>query len=355
MDIGLAMTARVLPGHPRPLPEVYRQVIDEAVLGEQLGFSSWLLGEHHFAEDRHNPGQFPLLAAAAARTERIRLGTYVLLLALHNPIRVAEDAAMVDVLSAGRLVLAVGAGPMQGECAVFGVPMNERFGRTYEALEVVQRCFTGDQFDYEGRYYSFRGVRMTTTPVQPGGPPVLVAAMGPQSLAKAAESGYSLASVLHTPLVDVYTAAQRKAGRSRTDYRLMSGPLAVHLAPTRDQAWDEVQEAMHWWVTFYRRRGFQMPLPAVEQMRHTPDVGIFGQPFAVGTPEDVLSVLERHKDVDLDELVLQFNHPGVGPEQVGRSMRMFASELMPEIRRWGRRFSPTAPPEHIPSGRAAAG
>lgn len=345
MNIGLAMTARVLPDRPRPLPEVYRQVIDEAVLGEQLGFSSWLLGEHHFAEDRHNPGQFPLLAAVAARTERIRLGTYVLLLALHHPIRAAEDAAMVDVLSNGRLILAVGAGPMAGECEVFGIPLEERFGRTYEAVEVMERCFAGEAFDHDGRYYSFRAVRMTTTPVQAGGPPVFMAAMGPQSLAKAGERGYNLASVLHTPLVHVYTEAQRKAGRGREDYRLMSGPLAVHLAPTRDQAWDEVQEAMHWWITFYRRRGFQMPLPAVEEMRNTPDVGIFGQPFAVGTPEDVLSVLERHRDVDLDELVIQFNHPGLGPEPVARSMRMFASELMPEISRWGKQPAPADSPE----------
>jgi alkanesulfonate monooxygenase SsuD/methylene tetrahydromethanopterin reductase-like flavin-dependent oxidoreductase (luciferase family) len=130
MEIGLAMTARVLPEGPRPLPDVYRQLLDEAVLGEELGFSSWLLAEHHFAEDRHNPSQFPLLAAAAMQTERIRLGTYVLLLALHNPIRVAEDAATVDILSGGRLILAVGAGPMENECAVFGIPPKERFGRT---------------------------------------------------------------------------------------------------------------------------------------------------------------------------------------------------------------------------------
>jgi hypothetical protein len=89
-------------------------------------------------------------------------------------------------------------------------------------------------------------------------------------------------------------------------------------------------------VTFYRRRGFDMPLPPVEEMRHTPGVGIFGQPFAVGTPEDVLSVLERHKGVDLDEMVIQFNHPGMGPAEVAGSMRLFASELMPEVKRWGR-------------------
>jgi alkanesulfonate monooxygenase SsuD/methylene tetrahydromethanopterin reductase-like flavin-dependent oxidoreductase (luciferase family) len=336
MDIGLAMTARVLPDSPRPLPDVYRQVIDEAVLGEELGFSSWLIAEHHFAEDRHNPSQFPLLAAAAVRTERIRLGTYVLLLALHNPLRVAEDAATVDILSNGRLLLAIGAGPMEGECAVFGIPPKERFGRTYEALEIVEKCFAGEPFNHEGRYYTFRDAQMTTPPVQSGGPPIYMAAMGPQSLARAGERGYNLASVLHTPLVHVYADAQSEAGRTRDDYRLMSGPVTVHVAPTRDQAWDEAERALHWWVTFYRTRGFDMPLPAVEEMRNTPGVGIFGQPFAVGTPDDVLAVLERHKDADLDEMVIQFNHPGMGAEEVARSMRMFADELMPEVKRWGR-------------------
>ena len=207
MDIGLAMTARVLPDRPRPLPDVYRQLIDEAVLGEELGFSSWLVAEHHFAEDRHNPSQFPLLAAAAVRTERIRLGTYVLLLALHDPVRVAEDAATVDILSGGRLILAVGAAPMEGECAVFGIPPKERFGRTYEALEILQRCFAEEHFTHEGRYYSYGDITMTTKPVQDGGPPIFMAAMGPQSLAKAGERGYNLASVLHTPLVRVYEHA----------------------------------------------------------------------------------------------------------------------------------------------------
>jgi alkanesulfonate monooxygenase SsuD/methylene tetrahydromethanopterin reductase-like flavin-dependent oxidoreductase (luciferase family) len=337
MDIGLAMTARVLPDDPRALTDVYRQVIDEAVLGEELGFSSWLVAEHHFAEDRHNPSQFPLLAAAAARTEQIRLGTYVLLLALHNPIRVAEDAATVDILSRGRLILAIGAAPMEPECAVFGVAPKERFGRTYEALEIISRCFSGERFSHQGRYYSFPDVEMTTTPVQPGGPPIYMAAMGPQSLARAGERGYNLASVLHTPLVHVYADAQTAAGRGRDDYRLMSGPVAVHVAPTRDQAWDEAERALHWWVTFYRSRGFDMPLPSVADMRSTPNVGIFGQPFAVGTPEDVLAVLERHKDVDLDEMVIQFNHPGMGGAEVARSMRLFADELMPEVARWGRR------------------
>ena len=181
MDVGLAMTARNHPDSPRPLTEIYQEVLDEAVLGEQLGFHSWWLAEHHFAEDQHNPSQFPLLAAAATRTSTIRIGTYVLLLPLHNPIRVAEDAASVDILSNGRLDLAIGAGPMPNECAVFGIDPKESFGRTYEALEVIEKCFTDEEFTHQGRYFTFRSVKMTTKPVQQPGPRIYLAALGEQA------------------------------------------------------------------------------------------------------------------------------------------------------------------------------
>lgn len=329
------MTARDLPSASRPLTEIYDQVIDEAVLGEELGFDSWRLAEHHFAEDKHNPSQFPLLAAAAARTERIRFGPYVLLLALHNPIRVAEDAASLDIISHGRLDLVIGAGPMPGECAVFGIDRAEAFGRTYEALEVIERCFSEDEFSHDGRYFHFEGVRMTTKPVQSPGPPIYMAALGPQSLARAGQRGYGLGSVLHTPLVNIYEQAQAGAGRTRSDYSLMSGPLAVHVAATREQAWDECEAGLHWWIGFYKRRGIDMPLPPLGELRNTPGAGIFGMPFAVGTPEEVREALLVHKDVDLDELVIQFNHPGMTGPQVARSMELFAKELLGEIKGWG--------------------
>lgn len=337
MDVGLAMTARVNPNtKARPLTEVYQQIIDEAVLGEDLGYSSWLVAEHHFAEDMHNPSQFPLLAAAASRTSSIRLGTYVLLLALHDPLRVAEDAATVDILSNGRLILGIGAGPMIPECEVFGVPGKERFGRTFEALKVIQNCFEEDEFSHQGKYFNFDGVRMTTKPVQAGGPPIFMAAMGPQSLTLSGKRGYNLCSALHTPLVHLYVEAQAEAGRTRADYSMISGPVAVHVAESRERAWDEAEAALHWWVSFYRARGFDMPLPPVGELRNAPDAGIFGQPFAVGTPDDVLEGISRHKDQDIDEMVIQFNHPGMQAEHVRTSMELFARELLPEVAKWGK-------------------
>jgi len=337
MHVGLAMTARQLPSAPRPLVDIYREQIEQAVLGEELGFYSYRLAEHHFAEDQHNPSQFPLLAAVAARTESLRLGPYVLLLALHNPIRVAEDIASVDILSGGRLDVVIGAGPMPNECAIFGIDRGAAFNRTYEALDVIAACFEQEEFSHHGTHFDFDAVRMTTKPVQQPGPPVYMAALGPQSLKRAGSRGYNLGSVLHTPMVGIYEQAQAAAGRTRADYKLMSGPIAVHLAPTREQAWDECEAGLHWWIEFYRRRGLDMPHPPLGELRKTPGAGIFGMPFGVGTPEDVMAVIGAHKDADIDELVIQFNHPGMTGEQINASMRLFAKELLPEIAGWGAR------------------
>ena len=106
---------RTLPGRGQSLADLYRDHLEEAVLAEELGFDSVWASEHHFSPDAWNPSPFVFLAAVAARTERVRLGTYVLLLPLHNPVRVAEDVAVLDNISRGRVDLAVGVGSARRE------------------------------------------------------------------------------------------------------------------------------------------------------------------------------------------------------------------------------------------------
>ena len=276
-----------------------------------------------------------MLAAVATHTRRIRLGSYVLLLALHEPLSVAEEAVAVDILSNGRLDLGIGAGPMAQECAVFGVEKTETFARTYEALGFMQRCFTEDEVTHEGKYYQYRNVRLRPKPVQRPHPPIWMAAMGPQSIERAAQRGYHLASALHSPIWKSYPDLLKTHGRSRDQQQIVSGPLCVHIAPTREQAWDEAEEALHWGVEFYRRRGVNMPLPPVGELRRTPNAGIYGVPFAVGTAEDVLTGLSIYKDEPLDQIAVQFHAPGMKFEHVERSMRSFAREVLPQIHKWG--------------------
>jgi alkanesulfonate monooxygenase SsuD/methylene tetrahydromethanopterin reductase-like flavin-dependent oxidoreductase (luciferase family) len=117
---------------------MYRDQLEGWVLAGQLGCSHIWLAEHHFADDAHNPSALATLAYVAARTQHIRIGTYIILMAFHHPILVAEDAAVVDILSNGRLDLAVGAGAMPAECEIFGILQQETFGRTYLDRAVLQ-------------------------------------------------------------------------------------------------------------------------------------------------------------------------------------------------------------------------
>jgi alkanesulfonate monooxygenase SsuD/methylene tetrahydromethanopterin reductase-like flavin-dependent oxidoreductase (luciferase family) len=88
-------------------------------------------------------------------------------------------------------------------------------------------------------------------------------------------------------------------------------------------------------MEFYRRRGMQMPLAPVGELRNDRKAGIYGVPFAVGTPDQVIEALRGYQDLPMDEMAIQFHHPGMDPQHVDASMRLFATELMPEIRSWG--------------------
>ena len=194
MKFIVSMGIRKLPGSPQPMHEIYRDFLEEAVLAEELGFNAVWASEHHFSPDAWSPSPVPFLAAVAARTRRIRIGTYVLLLPLHNPVRIAEDFAVLDNISGGRVDLPVGVGSATEEFHIFGVPFGERLGRMFEGLTVIERCFTGKKFSHQGKYYDFSDVHMTTPTVQQPGPPIWVASMGEQSVRRTARRGYHLAA-----------------------------------------------------------------------------------------------------------------------------------------------------------------
>jgi len=343
MRLVVTMGIRQLPSRPRPLQELYREFLEEAVLAEQLGFDNVWASEHHFAEDAWNPSPITFLAAVAARTERVRIGTYVLLLPFHNPVRVAEDIAVLDNISGGRVDLPVGVGSAAGEFRTFGVPFNERLGRTFEALRIIERCFAGEEFSHKGKYYEFPSVRMTTTPVQKPGPPIWVASMGDQSVAWTARRGYHLAAGAGRGHAK-YEELLVQFGHDRTKCQVASIPIRVHLAETREQAWDEAEAGLHQVLHFYRTRvdlqsatsaaGVLNELPPVGAFRNVPGIGHRGSPFVVGTPDEAGRALEAYRNMRLTHLSLNFHQPGMDTNVVRRSMKMFTKELMPALKAW---------------------
>jgi alkanesulfonate monooxygenase SsuD/methylene tetrahydromethanopterin reductase-like flavin-dependent oxidoreductase (luciferase family) len=343
MKLVVTMGIRQLPSHPRPSQDLYREHLEESVLAEELGFDAVWASEHHFAEDAWNPSPITFLAAVAARTARVRIGTYVLLVPFHNPVRVAEDIAVLDNISGGRVDLPVGVGSAAEEFRTFGIPFNERLGRTFEALRIIERCFAGEEFSHKGKYYEFPNVRMTTTPVQRPGPPIWVASMGDQSVAWTARRGYHLAAGAGRGHAK-YEELLRQFGHDRSKCQVASIPIRLHLAETREKAWDEAEAGLRQVLHFYRTRvdlqsatsaaGVLDRLPPVGGFRNVPGIGHRSTPFIVGTPDEVSRALEAYRDKRLSHLSLNFHQPGMETTAVRRSMEMFARELMPSVKTW---------------------
>ena len=145
---------------------LYRLILAQVERAEELGWDDVWLSEHHFIEDDYTPSVLPLAAAIAARTTRMRIGTAALLLPLHDPLRVAEDAATVDVLSGGRLDLGVALGYKLSEFKGFGVSTSSRVGRLEEGLGILRALFAGKTLNHSGRYYHYEDVSLRPLPVQ---------------------------------------------------------------------------------------------------------------------------------------------------------------------------------------------
>jgi alkanesulfonate monooxygenase SsuD/methylene tetrahydromethanopterin reductase-like flavin-dependent oxidoreductase (luciferase family) len=157
---------------------------------DELGYDTCWVREHHFTQYGFLPNTMSLLAHAAARTERIRLGTAVVTLPLHHPIRAAEDTALIDVLSGGRLELGVGRGYQSIEFDAFGIPLSEARARTDESIEIMKRLWTAEgPLDFEGRFFQFSGVQLQPKPLQRPHPPIHYASISPESIVHYATMG----------------------------------------------------------------------------------------------------------------------------------------------------------------------
>jgi len=150
---------------PADIRDLYEAAIEMSVWGEAQGALSVVLSEHHASPDGYLPSPLVLAAAIAARTSTVPITVAALLVPLHDPVRLAEDMAVLDVMSRGRVVYVAGLGYPPEEFAMFGRSLAERGRRMDECLTVLQRAWTGDEFVYDGRT-----VRVTPQPSTPGGP-----------------------------------------------------------------------------------------------------------------------------------------------------------------------------------------
>src|SRR5438445_1880102 len=178
----------------------YRDLIAQFELGKVLGFDTVWLGELHFSRAFSILADpLMLLAAASQRTSRIRLGTAVTLLPLHNPVKIAEEAAIVDLLSNGRLEFGVGRGTAPLHYEGYAVPMEESRERFDEALDFIIGAWTSEPFSFEGQYFQARELKLTPRPIQSPYPPIRIASNSPDTFPFAGRRGMP---IFATPLIN---------------------------------------------------------------------------------------------------------------------------------------------------------
>ena len=286
--------------------------------------------EHH-ASDLWAPSPLALLTAIAARTSQIALGTYVVLLGLHDPLRMAEDIATVDLVSNGRFDFAVGGGGQQAECDLFGIPTAETFGRTYEALTIIERCFTEDHFSHHGEYFRLDNVTFSPKSMQHPYPPVWVAAMGPQSATRAARRGYGFAAGSGRRTRCMWRPGRNQDATHRTCTSLRCRSTAY--CRLKRGGRDDYEAAQYHKLRFYSERGRGKVIPPVGELRHVNDQ-LDPQALLIGTVDDVARGLEAYRGQGLTHLSFGLSTYVPDPVKKRRSMELFAKELLPEVKTW---------------------
>jgi alkanesulfonate monooxygenase SsuD/methylene tetrahydromethanopterin reductase-like flavin-dependent oxidoreductase (luciferase family) len=227
---------------PEPGPEqsanFAAQLLSEAEKAEGAGFDGVFVPERHARTECMFPSPLPLLAAIAARTQRVKIGTDILMPPLYNPVDLAQSTALIDVLSRGRLILGVGYHPRY--FAHFGVPIKQREGRFEESLEILKKAWTTPgPFAHHGKYYDYEAIHLTPKPYQRPGPPIWIGAFGPKSIARAGRlaDAWTMAPFFDRiedikAQVSIYRDAAAKAGRAPHIALLRDG----WLANTREEA-----------------------------------------------------------------------------------------------------------------------
>ena len=338
VGIGL-FTAQLPANSERTFEQEYRETLELVRLAERVGFDSAWVSEHHGSSDGYLPSLLAMLAAFAALTERIELGTGVVLTPLHDPLRLAEDAAVVDQLSGGRLILGIGNGWREEEFRMFGASRAQRGARTEETIEVLRRAWTGRRFSFEGQTLRYDRVKVTPPPARPGGPPILL-------------GGYDRKAVVRAGrLADGYITDETGADEVRTNLELVAeGANGVGRDPNdlivvllqnafawRDgDPWPLIRDGLVHQHGTYEAWGEGADTPEQDRLEPAvPSDEDLRLSTPAGPPEEVaralLATIRAAGDRDI-HLVVRLHYPGMDLDTASRAAELFATDVMPVLK-----------------------
>ncbi len=303
------------PGRRAALKEVYRRAMDRMRIMDETGYDAVWLAEHHFTDYSVCPSVHMLGVQVAERTSRLRIGTAVSLAPFYHPLRLAEEVALLDQLSDGRVNWGAGRGFDPDEFRTFGIPIAESRARFQEAVEIVLAAWRNERLDWQGAYWRFENVEVLPKPAQKPHPPVWVACGSPEAALWAGKAGLTPLLGPHATFEGLngmrtsWRAARDHAGHPAPDQDIPTARLLA-VADSDAEAAEIVRRGAAWIVATYKNesKGVANPteqvradgsIKAVDPVeRYLDDVAIWGSPARVAD-----QIARLREEIDLRYLM----------------------------------------------------
>lgn len=339
-----------------PLGRTEKEIVDEQfdimVRSEEYGFDSVWPAEHHFSEYGYCASPAVSLAAVAARTKKIRLGTGVVVLPLNHPIRIAEDYAIIDLMAGGRVDLGLGRGYQPHEFEGYGVDQTRSRDMFREGVEIIQKAWTEERFTYEGEFYQAHDLSVRPKPLQKPHPPIWMASLSPETFDLCGRYGFNLmcAPVFGFDVnrgaaqIEQYRQALRDHGRDPANFEV-AGLTMTYVADTSEAALDDFADPVIWYYRTFTK--YIAPPPGQEAVRTyemytrardflasaTWDAVVQGGAVVAGSPDQVVDRIGRITEAcGITHYLCWTRIGGLAHAKVMRSMELMASRVMPQLR-----------------------
>ena len=317
---------------------VYSDMLDQAVMADQLGFDAVSITEHHLMNCLMMPAPLQFAVKIATMTTNIQIMTSIVVLPLHDMRVYAGEVVCADIFTEGRLLLGVGRGAFEYEMERFGVPMAETQERFNESLNVLQALLSDEDVSWDGEYYQFEPLTIMPRPIRKGGPPMMMAVMNPEGIYHCTKRGFHIQT---TPLsgnhqllldqVSAFNRAKQEIGANKGEVTLTLSRVA-HMATNSAEKQRKIEAAHRYYGRFDNVRsgpgivenGMIKPLPCKTPIEE------LGENLLIGTSQEMIDKLAPYAELGIDRVILNPNF-GLDADDTLDAIAAFAEEVMPHF------------------------
>jgi probable F420-dependent oxidoreductase len=313
----------------------YQDALAEVTRAEELGFDSAWMEEHHSVANHYWPSPLPVLAGFATRTSRMLLGTDIMVAAFYHPVRLAEDIALLDIISGGRMIAGIAIGYKPDEFTLYGVDLEKRGARFEEQLAIMKGLWTQDSVDFKGRYYTVQG-HLEPRPLTKPHPPLWIGGWGDLTLRRAAALADNW---IPGPTADLerlvagkrqFLDNRRAAGRTAP---ITEWPLTrdVIIAETDRKARELAEE--HIMVAYRREYAGGWRHPFIDASIATDLDRLMADRFIIGGPDQCIPQIRKFvEEYGMTHLICRTFFPGMPHAHIMKELELLSKEVMPAFK-----------------------